>query len=225
MKRMQRVLCVVMTGIVILSEVGIHCSMVSAQEKTAERALIWSDEFEGTEVDLNKWSVTQNVYVENGCAVLPASYQEDIDEWNESRLTTRGHFGFQYGRLEARIKMTAYPGEFPAFWTMGYNKQSKYADDDLDGCRWSKCGEIDIMEEYAANGVNANPGAALHWCNKWLERNQSKSIGKISNFDTQQWHIYAMEWDENGIEIFYDDISVGYIDYNELDYYRSSRHT
>lgn len=216
---MKRVLCLAIVSIVSLLEVGTHGLNVSAFEGAHQRALVWSDEFEETDIDLNKWSATQDVYVENGCAVLPVSFQKDTNNWSESWLTTEGRFGFQYGRLEARIKMTAYPGEFPAFWTMGYNKQSKDAQGDIDGCRWSKCGEIDIMEEYDANGVGANPGAALHWCNDWLERNQSRSIGKLANLDTRQWHVYAMEWDADGIEIFYDEVSVGYIDYNELDYY------
>lgn len=208
-------------GVVLLA--GILTQMCPEQLQAAEtgRVLVWSDEFEGKRIDPEKWSATDNIYMENGCVVLPAMYQKDTGKWSESWLTTEGRFGFRYGRLEARIKMTAYPGEFPAFWTMGYNKQSKDADSDIDGCRWSKCGEIDIMEENSPNGMTAAPGAALHWCNNWLERNQSKSIGKIGNINTTQWHVYAMEWDEKGIEIFYDDISAGYIDYNELDYYNN----
>lgn len=202
---------------------GILAQMCPEQLQAAEtgRVLVWSDEFEGKRIDTKKWSATDNIYLENGRAVLPAAYQKDTGEWSQSWLTTQGRFGFRYGRLEARIKMTAYPGEFPAFWTMGYNKQSKDADSDIDGCRWSKCGEIDIMEEYSPNGTFAAPGAALHWCNNWLSRNQSKSIGKFANLNTTQWHVYAMEWDEKGIEIIYDDISVGYITYNELDYYNN----
>lgn len=218
MKRVYAYL-VMIVSVVMLTGFREHIVLNAAQGERAERVLVWSDEFEETDIDLNKWSATQDVYVENGCAVLPVSFQKDTNNWSESWLTTEGRFGFQYGRLEARIKMTAYPGEFPAFWTMGYNKQSKDAQGDIDGCRWSKCGEIDIMEEYDANGVGANPGAALHWCNYWLERNQSRSIGKLANLDTRQWHVYAMEWDADGIEIFYDEVSVGYIDYNELDYY------
>ena len=210
-----------MSSVLLIAGICFQMHPVQLQAAEPERVLIWSDEFDALEIDSEKWKATDQIYMENGCAVLPAAYQEDTGEWSQSWLTTQGRFGFKYGRLEARIKMTAYPGEFPAFWTMGYNKQSKDADSDIDGCRWSKCGEIDIMEEYSLNGSIANPGAALHWCNSWLERNQSQSIGKIANMNTTQWHVYAMEWDENGIEIFYDNISVGVINYNELDYYNN----
>lgn len=205
----------------ILLVLGVMAQVYSLKSQAAEtsRVLVWSDEFKGSEIDKDKWSVaTDNIYVENGCAVLPVSYQKDKGEWNQAWLSTQGSFGFKYGRLEARIKMTAYPGEFPAFWTMGYNKQSEGADSDIDGCRWSKCGEIDIMEEGSANGVSAEPFASLHWCDNWLNRNKSQKIGKMS-FDTRQWHIYAMEWDEQGIEVFYDGISAGKIDYCDKDYY------
>lgn len=210
-----------MSSVLLIAGICFQMHPVQLQAAEPERVLIWSDEFDALEIDSEKWTATDQIYMENGCAVLPASYQEESGEWSQSWLTTQGRFGFQYGRLEARIKMTAYPGEFPAFWTMGYNKQSKNTDSDIDGCRWSKCGEIDIMEEYSPNGNIAEPGAALHWCNNWLERNQSKSIGRLTGMNTTQWHIYAMEWDENGIEIFYDDVSVGVIDYNELDYYNN----
>lgn len=205
--------------LVLVTGVYFNVGTVSATEINNQRVLIWADEFDGKEIDKNKWSVTNNIYLENGSVVLPVSYNQSTKQWSQAWLTTQGRFGFKYGRLEARIKMTAYPGEFPAFWTMGYNKQSRNAENDIDGCRWSKCGEIDIMEEYNPNGTTANPGAAIHWCNGWLDRNQSKGIGKFADFDTRQWHIYAMEWDENGIAIFYDDISVGYIEHQDLDYY------
>ena len=216
----KRVVSAVLVSSILATGICMNMGTVQAKADDARRVLIWSDEFEGDEIDSEKWSATSNIYLENGSVVLPSSYQQDTGEWSVAWFTTRGRFGFRYGRLEARIKMTAYPGEFPAFWTMGYNKQSKDATDDIDGCRWSKCGEIDIMEEFSPNGSTATPGAGLHWCNDWLQRNQSVGIGRLGNFDTTQWHIYAMEWDEQGIEIFYDDTSVGYVDYNELDYYK-----
>lgn len=193
----------------------------SVQAAEQDRVLVWSEEFNADKLDKNTWSVaTDNIYLENGCAVLPLKYQKQEEKWEEAWLSTEGKFGFRYGRLEARIKMTTYPGEYGAFWTMGYNKQSAGADGDLDGCRWSKCGEIDIMEEYDAGGTTANPGAALHWCDNWLNRNKAQGLGKRS-LDTRQWHTYAMEWDEDKIEIFYDDISIGIIEHQTLDYYNN----
>ena len=53
------------------------------------------------------------------------------------RITTKGKFNQAYGRFEARIKIPAGPGLWPAFWTMGNN---------IDAVDWPNNGEIDVME-------------------------------------------------------------------------------
>jgi beta-glucanase (GH16 family) len=54
-----------------------------------------------------------------------------------ARLVSRGLQSFQYGRIEARIKIPHGQGMWPAFWMLG---------DDVGTRRWPACGEIDIME-------------------------------------------------------------------------------
>ncbi|GGH04721.1 glycosyl hydrolase family 16 [Silvibacterium dinghuense] len=57
--------------------------------------------------------------------------------YTSARLKTQGLKSFLYGRIEARIKMPAGQGLWPAFWMLG---------DDIDRVQWPACGEIDIME-------------------------------------------------------------------------------
>ena len=49
------------------------------------------------------------------------------------RLDTRSKFQFTYGTAEARIKLTAGAGLWPAFWALGNG-------------RWPDSGEMDILE-------------------------------------------------------------------------------
>jgi beta-glucanase (GH16 family) len=57
--------------------------------------------------------------------------------FTSARLKTQGLQSFLYGRVEARIKMPAGQGFWPAFWMLG---------DNIETTPWPGCGEIDIME-------------------------------------------------------------------------------
>src|SRR5580765_768968 len=49
------------------------------------------------------------------------------------RIDSRSKFEFAYGTAAARVKLTAGPGLWPAFWTLGNG-------------RWPDSGEMDILE-------------------------------------------------------------------------------
>ena len=57
--------------------------------------------------------------------------------FTSARLKTAGRFSFQYGTVEARIKVPRGPGLWPAFWALGSN---------FDTVGWPLCGELDVME-------------------------------------------------------------------------------
>lgn len=57
--------------------------------------------------------------------------------YTSARLKTEGLQKFQYGRIEARIKMPEGQGMWPAFWMLG---------DNINTVQWPACGEMDIME-------------------------------------------------------------------------------
>ena len=96
--------------------------------------LIWNDEFNGTNLDLNKWShdigtgsqngmmgwgnnerqyyKQGNSIVSNGTLKIIAKEEQQgiVDSWNNtyyyssSRITTKDNFNFRYGKIVARIK-------------------------------------------------------------------------------------------------------------------------
>ena len=57
--------------------------------------------------------------------------------YTSARLKSEGLQSFQFGRIEARIKMPEGQGMWPAFWMLG---------NDITKVDWPACGEMDIME-------------------------------------------------------------------------------
>jgi beta-glucanase (GH16 family) len=57
--------------------------------------------------------------------------------YTSARLKSQGLKSFQYGRIEARIKIPKGEGFWPAFWMLG---------DNIGNVKWPACGELDIME-------------------------------------------------------------------------------
>ena len=100
--------------------------------------LVWHDEFDGKAIDSANWtydiggggwgngeaeyytSRPENARVENGMLVIEARQEKYEDSYYTSaRLKTQGLQTFQYGRIEARIKVPSGDGLWPAFWMLG----------------------------------------------------------------------------------------------------------
>ncbi len=67
----------------------------------------------------------------------PAQLPAQQPTWTSARLLSKGLQTFQYGRIEARIRIPSGPGVWPAFWMLGA---------DIDTHPWPASGELDIME-------------------------------------------------------------------------------
>jgi beta-glucanase (GH16 family) len=94
------------------------------------------------------------------------------------RIDTRGKFEFAHGTAAARMKMTAGPGLWPAFWILGKEK-------------WPDTGEIDVMEnvgepDWAAFALHG-PGYSG---NTPLSHRQPLPAGQ----DATAWHVYSVDW-------------------------------
>lgn len=114
-------------------------------------------------------------------------------QFTSARMKTARKVSFQYGRLEARIKLPQGVGTWPAFWMLG--------GDLLDGVPWPECGEIDIMEfrgdipdqtTSAIHGPTTPQGSGLGA--RYL------SVTPLSD----GYHTYAIEWKKNAIDFIVD---------------------
>ena len=63
-----------------------------------------------------------------------------VGTWTSARMKTAGLAEFQYGRMEACIRLPVGAGLWPAFWMLGTQ------------AKWPAGGEIDIMENVPATG-------------------------------------------------------------------------
>lgn len=103
--------------------------------------------------------------------------------WTSGKFTTFGKQHFSYGYFEARLKMPAGGGTWPAFWTLGSN---------ISSVPWPRSGELDIME-YAGNNPNRSTSAA-HYQNEGGSH-EYKSGGKtLATALSDDYHTYAMLW-------------------------------
>lgn len=178
--------------------------------------LVWSDEFDGNEINQDNWTYdigkgnngntdgwgnnelqyytdrSKNARIDNGNLVIEA-HKENYNgsNYTSARLKSKGLQEFTYGKIEARIKLPMDQGIWPAFWMLGSN----FTDDD----KWPYCGEIDIMEH-----VNKEPivFGTLHWNN-----NGPQTFGKsIPVENINDYHVYSIEWTENYIKWYVDNI-------------------
>lgn len=192
---------------------GVSCKKDTApasanlKTETTPRAttytLIWSDEFDGTGVDGSKWNIDNgnpnvnnekeyyqaaNAAVTGGNLVITAKKQSMGGQpYTSAKLNTSGKFSVKYGRIEARIKLPMVQGTWPAFWMLGTN---------IGSVGWPQCGEIDIMEH--VNTSNTILGT-MHWNN-----NGHVQYGSSTNTTPGDYHVYAVEWDANGIRWYVD---------------------
>lgn len=197
-----------------------------SNSNSSKGALIWSDEFDGKEINRNNWTYdigkgnngntngwgnnelqyytdrTDNARIEDGNLVIEAK-KEDYkgSEYTSARLKTKGLQEFTYGRIEARIKLPLEQGTWPAFWMLGSN----FTGDDA----WPYCGEIDIMEHVNKESVVSG---ALHWDN-----NGSQTFGQsFYDISPDEYHVYALEWTKNYIKWYVDDVEFCAADISDM---------
>ncbi|WP_229069984.1 discoidin domain-containing protein [Actinoplanes sp. DH11] len=175
--------------------------------------LVFADEFDGpagSRPDGTKWTMDpgfpQNGEIQyytpdsrnasmNGTGALVIEARKEASngrDYTSHRMNTSNKFSVQYGRIEARVKVPKGNGLWPAFWLMG--------DDFLQGRPWPYNGEIDIMEVLGRNTSEAY--STLHA----PAYNGAGGYGqKYPTVDlSQDFHVWAAEWDSKGIRFFLD---------------------
>lgn len=176
--------------------------------------LVWHDEFDGDAINRSDWTFDlggggwgngeaqiytdrqENARLENGLLVIEGRKEPNEHggfNFTSARLKTQGLKEFQYGRIEARIKVPAGAGTWPAFWMLGSN---------FSQVGWPDCGEIDIME-YVGKEPNLVMGT-LHG------PGYSGALGltarSLQDFPiAEDFHVFAIEWDKDQIRWFFDD--------------------
>src|SRR5581483_9887672 len=199
--------------------------LAPSQASAQKWQLVWSDEFDGaagSAPDSGKWKYDtggggwgnneEEVYCaagsnESPCsAANPNSYLDGNgnlvihaiksgDTWTSARLTTFPAGQFEYGRIEARMKLPTGVGIWPAFWLLG---------GDIKTAGWPRCGEMDIMEWVPQYGPSKT-SSTIHG-----PVSGGKGVGSTFVFPNggrvdDAYHTYGIVWSPDKAEFYRDD--------------------
>ncbi len=170
----------------------------------------------------------QNAFIEQGVLKIVAhkedftgpAAQDDDPAYNpantrtlpytSARLRTKNKADWQYGRFEIRAKLPQGQGTWPAIWMLPT---------DWAYGGWAGSGEIDIMEAVNLNANSDEAGAAqgqketrvhgtLHYGRAWPENVHSGQAFHLPDGlnPADDFHVYALEWQEGEIRWYVDDI-------------------
>ena len=187
--------------------------------------LLFSDEFNGSNLDLSKWNYeigngcpalcgwgnnerqyysnrSQNVNVAGGflniTALQNTNFSNSGSDYTSGKLNTKNKFDRVYGRFEASIKMPVGTGLWPAFWLLPTNNE--YGS-------WPTSGEIDIVE-YRGDITNTVE-LTLHYGNGWPNNLYDGSEYTLpSGTYSSGFHTYALEWEPGVMRFYVDNILI-----------------
>ena len=184
--------------------------------------LVWHDEFDGPTLNPEYWSFDtgpwkqsgelecytnrpENVRIEDGKLVIEARKENrEGRQYTSARIHTKGKVEKKYGRIEARIKMPAGQGIWPAFWTLG----ASFKGDNQPVSGWPQCGEIDIVELIGGGrGRDDRINHHIHWDKRPYGHADWGGYFDPPRGNLQsEFHTYAVEWDQFQIRAYVDDI-------------------
>lgn len=200
-------------NVVAKSASGQSISVRKSVTVTVARSLVWSDEFDapgapdpakwGYDIGAGGWGNNElqyytnrldNAVVSNGTLKIIAQRESfSGSPFTSARLLSRGKFSFQYGRVDARAKLPAGVGTWPAIWLLGNN---------IGAVGWPACGEIDIMEH------RGNDPNRIHGTVHYTGNSGAGGIGgtTVSTNVSSTFHVYSVEWTDQYIKFLVDDV-------------------
>jgi beta-glucanase (GH16 family) len=197
--------------VIVANNSGSVTSSVATLTVPSGWTMVWGDDFNGTTLDSTKWSAyvgndtggqntytsrTNNVYVANGLLHLVAQ-QDGYGGYTYSSGQVRTEFKYskQYGHIEARMRMPAGQGFWPAFWMLGTN----YDYPTPSSLNWPYCGEIDVPE--SPGGLTSLVQGTIHYADvsgndtfQTLQYTLPNPVDTTTNF-----HTYGIQWTSNSI--------------------------
>ncbi len=193
--------------------------VVEEPEESKTYQLVWSDEFDGSEIDTSKWSFqigdgtaegipgwgnneleyytdrTENAFLEEGNLVIQA-LKENYEgaAYTSARLRTKGLADWTFGKFEIRARMPIGQGMWPAIWMLPTLEV-------FGG--WPKSGEIDIMELVGHEPEKVH--GTVHYGPDWPNNQFSGRPYELSSGDfSEDFHVFSIEWETNKIDFFVD---------------------
>ncbi len=123
--------------------------------------------------------------------------------WTSARITTRGLKNFQYGRIEARMKLPVGTGLWPSFWMLGANFPS---------VGWPASGSVTIAENISltlrSNGLGPTMIRSTLHGPRYFGANGLWHDYKLPNgarVDDGSFHTYGIIWSPGMMQFYVDD--------------------
>lgn len=190
----------------------------AAEPPAAEWKLVWSDEFDGKDIDKAKWDFDlgngldeadgwgndeleyytrerENVFVKEGMLRIRAVKKSHRGfEYTSARLKTRKKdgtalFAKKYGRFEFRAALPTGRGIWPALWMMPQ-------DETYGG--WPASGEIDVMESRGQEPTKVL--GTLHYGSPAPANTHTGNDYVLPRETTiADFHVYTLEWEPGEI--------------------------
>jgi len=183
------------------------CVLLPLQNAPSGPKVLFFEDFSSPALDRSKWNVIvtgrtvneeqqayvdspETIAIDHGSLAITTRLRKGFTtpegrsfDFTSGRLDTRGKVAFTYGTAEARIKLTAGAGLWPAFWALGTG-------------RWPDSGEMDILENVGdpawTNFAVHGPGYSGDKCFDFRQRFPDGG-------DITGWHVYGMTWSPDAL--------------------------
>jgi len=186
---------------------------VFAEDYWDAAELVWSDEFDGTELSPDNWVFEtgshgwgnnelqdyvsdSNVEVSDGTVKITAK-KESSGSANYTSARLNSKESFRYGKIEIRAKIPDHKGNgiWPALWMLGSN---------IGSVGWPACGEIDIMEYVSFDPNNVH--FSIHsTANNHVIGTQVTSGALPLETIEEEFHTYGFLWTDKYLKFYIDD--------------------
>jgi hypothetical protein len=182
--------------------------------------LEFSDEFNGSNLDLTKWYksvstqsraprenldvtdwrwIADNAFLNNNGQLVLRATKINNTTMRCGSVESRGLYEVQYGYLEARIKIAkTAKGNHTAFWLQGEN-QSNVDNSAADGA------EVDIFESAWTTNTTK---AVVHYDGYGADKKNHTIPFNVPNIHNEQFHTFGLLWTANSMDIYYDGVKM-----------------
>lgn len=180
--------------------------------------LVWSDEFNGAQLDRSKWNVEvncdgggnneqqcyvdspKNIFLENGHLVIRVVKENyNGKSYTSGRINSSKKGDFRTGYFESRLKVPCGQGFWPAYWMLPTD--SAYG-------TWPASGEIDIME--ILGGSPQTLHGTNHFGPAWPNNKEATfQTGLSSGNFCGDYHVFGAQWEPTQITFYLDGRAYG----------------
>lgn len=199
-------------GTIVLSVAMLQAAEQSSKLPEGKWTLIFKDEFEGANQELDKsWDFQngpsghilssrwrENAVATNGILRMLAKKEKRAgQEWTAASLWTKKKF--KYGYFECRYKYAKAKGTNNSFWIMTRDRAEAKAQGDKNVDAIEGQFEIDINEGHYPDEINMN----IHnWSGKHWAKHKEKKVEGANFADT--FHTYGLEWSKDELVWYFD---------------------